>query len=179
MSNNPSIILAIAPGTHELGVAVINNAELLYYGVKTVSKRKNPLTVLEIVSSQIRNLIKKYRPDYLAIKAVVIRQKSYALLAIVAEQIKAIAKELNLLICEYASISVRKRLCETGRATRRETAEVLTKRFPELKRFFLRTTKWERDYYGNLFDAVAVGIISEEDLTAESKASKEAETINS
>lgn len=177
MSNKSSIILAVAPGTRELGVAVLRGGELLFYGVKTVSNRKNPQAILETVSHQIRRAVKKYRPKHLATERIIIRQNSYALLAVVAEQIKAIAKESDLPIYEYAPATVRKRLCETGRSTRRETAETLALRFPELKRYYLRVTKWERDYYGNLFDAVAVSIVCEEDLT-EGEASKQSERNN-
>lgn len=167
MSNISSTILAIAPGTRELGVAVINNTELLFYGVKTVNNRKNPQIILEAISNQIRNLIKKYHPTHLAISKIIIKQNSYALLSVVADQVKAIAKELNLLISEYAPVTVRKCFCETGRATRRATAEVLASRFPELKRYAFRITKSECDYYGNLFDAVAVGVICNNDLAAQ------------
>ena len=146
MPHNQSIILAVDPGSRELGVAVIRGGELLFYGVKTVSNRQNPQTILEAISSHIRNLIKKYRPARLAIEKIFIRQNSYALPAVVAEQIKATAGEADLPIDEYAPASVRKRLCQTGRATKRETAEILTERFPELKRYYLRTTKWEIDY---------------------------------
>ncbi len=165
MSNNQSTILAVAPGTRELGVVVIQKGELLFYGVKTITNRKNPQIILEAISNHFRNLVKKYRPDYLAVKEIIIKQNSYQLLAVVAEQIKAVAKESNLPIYEYASRNVRWRLCQPGRSTKHETAETLTARFPELKRYYLRTTKGERDYYGNLFDAVAIVVICEEDLT--------------
>jgi len=165
MSNISTTILAIAPGTRELGIAVIQNAELLFYGVKTINNRKNPQMILEAISNQIRNLVKKYRPTHLAIEKIITKQSSYALLAVAADQIKSVAKELNLLISEYLAATVRKQLCQTGRATKRETVEVLTTSFPELKRYALRTTKWECDYYGNLFDAVAVGVICEEVVT--------------
>ncbi len=159
-------ILAVDPGCREFEIAVLRGGELLFYGVKTVTNRKNPQTTLETVSSHIRNLIRKYRPSHLAIKKVFIRQNNYALLAVVAEQIKAIAKESNLPVDEYASASVRQRICRTLRATRRGTAELLAERFPELKRYYLRITKWERDYYGNLFDAVAFAAVCEENLKA-------------
>lgn len=164
MPNHFSTILAVDPGSRELGVAVLRGRELLYYAVKTVSNRKNPQIVLEAVSGQIRSLVKKYRPAHLAIKKIFISQSNHALLAVVAEQIKAISKEANLPISEYAPVSVRKRLCPTKRATKRETAAVLAVRFPELKRYYLRTAKWEIDYYGSLFNAVAIGIICAEDL---------------
>ena len=177
MSNNESIVLAVDPGCRELGVAVIRGGELSFYGVKTGSSRKSPQLILEAVSNHLRNLIKKFRPSHLAIEKILVRQNSYALVAVVAEQIKATAGEANLPIDEYAPASVRRRLCQTGRATRRETAEVLAERFPELKRYYPRQTKWERDYYGNLFDAVAVGVICEEDLKT-SEPPKPNETIN-
>ena len=176
MSNFSSTVLAVDPGCRELGVAVLRGKELLFYRVKTISNRKNPAMVLETISSHLRNLIKIHRPDYLTIKKVFIRQNSYALLSVVAEQIKATARESNLPIREYAPRSVRKRLCQTGRATRREMAAVLAARFPELKGYYLRTTKSERDYYGNLFEAVALGVICGEDLR-ESEASTGAKLL--
>lgn len=164
MSNHSSTVLAIDPGSRELGIAVLRGGELLFYGVKTVNNRKSPQMILETISHHIRNLIKKYRPSHLTIKKIVFKQNSYALLAVAAEQIKATAEETNLPVDEYSPVNIRKRLCQTGRATRRATAAILAERFPELKRFYLRTTKWECDYYGNLFDAVAVAVICEEDL---------------
>lgn len=164
MWNNSSTILAVDPGTRKLGVAVLCGNELLFYGVKTVTNRKNPLLVLETISSYIRILLKKYRPTYLAIEKMFVTQKNSSLLVVAAEQIKATAKEANLPIYEYAPSTVRKRLCQSGRATKRETAEILAERFPELKRYYQRTAAWERDYYGNLFDAVAIGVVCAEDL---------------
>ena len=164
MPKNLSTILAVDPGTRKLGVAVLRGGELLFYGVKTVTNRKNPIAVLETVSAYIRNLLKKYRPTMLAVEKMFVTQKNTALLVVVAEQIKAVAKEEELPVDEYAPSTVRKRLCQTGRATKRETAQVLAARFPELNRYYRRTAAWERDYYSNLFDAVAVGVVCEEDL---------------
>ena len=164
MPNSQSTILAIDPGTRELGVAVLRGGELLFYGVKTVTNRRNPLIVLETISSYFRRLLERYHPTTLAIEKMFITQKNSALLVVAAEQIKAVAKENNLPVYEYAPTSVRKRLCHTGRATKRETAAVLADRFPELQRYYRRTKAWEIDYYSNLFDAVAVGVVCAEDL---------------
>lgn len=164
MSKKSSTILAIDPGSRELGFAVLSGTSLLYYGVKTVTDRKNPVRVLETVSGFIRSLIKKYRPTEFAIEKTFVSQKNSALLTVVAEQLKTVAKDAQLPIYEYAPKTIRKRLCQTGKATKREAAEVVTKRFPELKRYFTRTDKWERDYYSNLFDAVAVALMCINDL---------------
>lgn len=157
-------ILAVDPGTRELGVSILRGKELLFYNVKTVTNRKNPLAALEVIAAYIRNIIKKYRPDVLSIEKIFITQKNSALLVVSADQVKAVAKEAELEIYEYAPSTIRKRLCQTGRATKREAAKVLTARYPELKRYYERTARWELDYYANLFDAVAVGVICAEDL---------------
>jgi crossover junction endodeoxyribonuclease RuvC len=167
MTKNRPIILAFDPGTHELGYAVLRGAELLFYGVKTVTNRNCPLGVLETVSGCARDLVQKYRPSILAVEKMFVTQKNSALLVVVAEQLKAVAKEAALPICEYAPKVVRKRLCRSGKATKRETAGVLADRFPELRRYYRRTSRWEMDYYGNLFDAVAVGLICHEELAGE------------
>ncbi len=166
MPNNTSTILAVDPGTRELGVAVIKRGELLFYAVKTVTNRKNPMAVLETINGYIRNLLEKHRPARLAIEKMFLTQKNSALLFVAAEQIKAAAKEANLPIHEYAPSAVRKRLCRNGRATKREAAAVIADRFPELNRYYQRTAAWELDYYSNMFDAVAVGMVCEEDLKA-------------
>lgn len=164
MPDQSQTILAVDPGTRELGVSILCGQELLFYNVKTVMNRKNPLAALDIIASYIRNLIKKYRPDALSIEKMFVTQKNSALLVVAAEQVKAVAGESELQIYEYAPSTVRKRLCQTGRATKREAAKVLTARYPELKRYFERTARWELDYYANLFDAVAVGVVCADDL---------------
>ena len=162
--NTSSTILAIDPGTRELGFAVLAGEELLYYGVKTVTNRKSPSQVLEIVSGFIKKLIESYNPSILAIEKMFVTQKNSALLAVVAEQVKALAREYGLLIFEYAPSSLRKRLCQTGRATKREAARILSLRYSELARYYNRTRMWEQDYYANLFDAIAVGVTCRQDF---------------
>jgi Holliday junction resolvasome RuvABC endonuclease subunit len=169
MLQKSSTILAVDPGSRELGVAVLGKGgELLFYGVKTVTSRKNPILVLETVIGYIRASLEKFRPDVLAIEKMFITQKNSALLAVVAEQIKVVARGANLEIREYAPTAIRKRLCRSGRATKREAARVLTTRYPELERFYVRTRAWERDYYANMFDAVAVGAVCLDELINES-----------
>jgi hypothetical protein len=53
---------------------------------------------------------------------------------------------------------VRKLICNSGRATKRETAIVVAQRFPELRPYLEQKTKWETLYYANMFDAVALAL---------------------
>ncbi len=164
MSQPNPIILSVDPGTREVGFALFNGAELLYYGVKTVTNRTSPGSVLETVTAFIKSLIEKYQPTTLAIEKMFITQKNSALLAVVAQQVKAVAKESNISIWEQAPSFIRKRICKSGRATKREAAKVIAERYPELVRYYNRTRHWEIEYYSNLFNAVAIGLICLEDL---------------
>jgi Holliday junction resolvasome RuvABC endonuclease subunit len=162
-TQNSPVILAIDPGTRELGFAVLQGETLLYYGVKTVTNRKAPSQVLETISGFIKGLIEKYDPSTLAIEKMFITQKNSALLYVAAEQVKAVAGEGKISIWEQSPSAIRKRLCHTGKATKREVAKLIADRYPELARYYNRTQHWEIEYYSNLLDAVAVGLVCLED----------------
>src|SRR5438876_9828032 len=61
-------ILAIDPGTREMGVAVLDGSELEYYAVKTITDRKSPSAILLQGSQIVYRLISLHRPKILAIE---------------------------------------------------------------------------------------------------------------
>jgi|ERR1051325_3252919 crossover junction endodeoxyribonuclease RuvC len=166
MHTNPIKILAIDPGTKEIGIAMLSDGELLYYGVKTIRTRSSPGEVLKQAQYIISRLIADYEPQYLAIEKTFMIQKSAALLTIVADEIKATAKREGLTVFEYAPLAVRKMICKSGKATKKGVAKVIALRFPELTRYVERQTKWETLYYAKLFDAVAVGLVCFDELSS-------------
>lgn len=157
-------ILAIDPGTRQLGVAVFSGEELLYYAVKTIRRRGSASEILRQVRQVVSRLIADYKPQSLAIEKMFLIQKSAALLNVTADEIKAVAKAEGLAIYEYAPTVVRKIICNTGRATKKEAAKVIVSMYPELTRFLQQRTKWEELYYANMFDAVGVGLAAHMEL---------------
>jgi crossover junction endodeoxyribonuclease RuvC len=151
-------ILAIDPGTREMGVALLDGKTLLYYGVKTIRGQRNPAEVLRRIQEITGGLIERFRPDCLAIEKMALIQKSASLLVVSAEEIKATARQHGLPVYEYAPTTVRKVICSGGRATKQETANVIARRFPELRSYLEQKTKWETLYYANMFDAVALAV---------------------
>lgn len=158
MLTNQTKILAIDPGTREIGVAVLENEELIYYGVKSIKNRKRPQHVLQEAARIINGLINTYRPSILAIEKTFLIQKSGSLLIVVADEIKATGQAGGLAIYEYAPTLVRKLICNTGKATKREVAKMLASCYPHLTRYLVQRSKWEELYYANMFDAIAVGL---------------------
>jgi Holliday junction resolvasome RuvABC endonuclease subunit len=157
-------ILAIDPGTKTTGVAVLENDELLYYGVKTIRRPKSPQEVLLEAGRIVMNLIDFYQPTILAIEKPFLVQKSASLLIVLVEEMKVVGQRVGLRVFEYPPTFVRKRLCQSGRATKHETAVFVAQRYPELSRLLHRTSLFEQRYYSHVFDAVAVGIICSEEV---------------
>src|SRR5438067_12627450 len=76
-------ILAIDPGTKEIGVAVLFGLALRYYAVKTIKRRQPPHALLAEISRYITSLINEYHPEALAIEKTFLIQKSAVLLNVV------------------------------------------------------------------------------------------------
>jgi len=158
-------ILAIDPGTREIGVALLSGRELLYYGVKTIKKRGSAGEILSQVRQILSRLIADYEPRNLAIEKTFLAHKSAALLNVAADEIKAVARAQGLEIKEYAPTLVRKIICQTGKATKKEAARIIAAQYPELARYLEQRTKWETLYYANMFDAIAVGLVCYQEIT--------------
>jgi crossover junction endodeoxyribonuclease RuvC len=161
---NQNRILAIDPGTKEIGIAVLEDGKLIDYAVKTVRDRSTAQRILTHIATISQDLITKYNPRYLAIEKMFVIQKSAALLSVAAEEIKGVAKSNGLSVHEYAPSTVRKFVCQSGSATKRDVAQVVAVRYPELARHLNARNKWEEKYYSNIFDAVAVGLICYDEL---------------
>jgi crossover junction endodeoxyribonuclease RuvC len=160
-------ILAIDPGTREIGIAVLDLDELVYYAIRTIQDRRTAQGILRQASQFMTDLIATYQPHYLAIEKMFIVQKSAALLSVVAEELKAVARNAGLPIFEHSPTAVRKFLCNSGKATKQDVAKVVVRRYPELARHLTTQTKWEQKYYANIFDAIAVGLRCQSEIANE------------
>ena len=152
-------ILCIDPGTREMGIAVLEDTELIYYGVRTL-KKKRPASVL---LRETRRIISRLIDDY-GIKRLIIektffnRNKNVSNLIVMADEIKALAKKRKLKVTEYAPKTVRKSICQDGKATKREVSKVISARYPELNIYLTQDRKWKVKYWQNCFDAIALGL---------------------
>lgn len=152
-------VLAIDPGTHYIGVAVLDGTKLAYYGVKTLSKRKSPHDVLTEGRKVIRSLIDDFAPRTLAVeKTFFANNRNSALLNVFAGEIVTVGKRKKLKIILLAANVVRKEICGNGWATKRDVAQEICRRFPELMPYLSSDRKWKERFYFNMFDAVALGV---------------------
>ena len=152
-------ILAIDPGTRYIGVAVLDCTKLVYYGVKTLSRQKSPHDILTEGRRVIRNLIDDFKPDILAVeKTFFANNRNSALLNVFADEIVAIGKRKRMAVISLAANVVRKAICDNGWATKRDVAQEICRRVPELLPYLSSDRRWKEEFYLNMFDAVALGI---------------------
>ena len=163
-------ILAIDPGTKEMGMAVLDENELLDYGVKTLRRGPNgDKDILNQVEKIITRLITQNKPDVLVIeKNLFSHIKQNYLLTMVVATIRNTAKRLKIKVKEYAPNTIRKQVCGDGYATKREVARAIALKFPELKVYLDPGKKWKERYWQNIFDAVAVGLTYLKSLNGQS-----------
>ncbi len=90
-------ILAIDPGTHYIGIAVLDGTKLAYHGVKTLSRRKSPHDILAEGRKVIRELIDDLNPTTLAVeKTFFANNRNSALLNVFADEIVAIGRRKKI-----------------------------------------------------------------------------------
>jgi len=160
MIKNNSKILAIDPGTREMGIAFIDGGKLIYHGVKIIKKRKSPHEVLKEGRKIVLRLIKDFKPKTLVLeKAFFANNRSVALLNVFVDEIKAIGRRKRLKVMSLAPSTVKKAICGNGRASKREVARVIVSKYPELKVYLTQDRAWKELYHQNMFDAVALGMM--------------------
>jgi crossover junction endodeoxyribonuclease RuvC len=154
-------ILAIDPGTREMGVALLQDRELIYHGVKTIKKGLTPHEKLKKGRKTVLRLITDFKPDVLVVEnTFFVSNKNAALLNVFADEIKTIGKRKGLRVVSFAPNTVKKSICGNGRASKAEVARVVISRFPELKVFLTQDRAWKERYHQNMFDAVALGMLA-------------------
>jgi Holliday junction resolvasome RuvABC endonuclease subunit len=152
-------ILAIDPGTREMGVALLQDKELIYHGVETINKRLSPHEKLKEGRRIVLRLITDFRPRILAYEKTFIgRNRRASLLNVFGDEIRAIGERKGLHVVTFAPNTVKKFICGNGHASKKEVAKAIISTFPELKVYLTQDRAWKERYHQNMFDAVALGI---------------------
>ena len=152
-------ILAIDPGTREMGIAVIERDRLLYSAVEIFRKLPSPQDRLRQVRSAVARLVRDFRPSALAIEKTFIgRNRNAALLNVLVDEIVTLGKRKGLTVVALAPAAVKKVVAGDGWATKEEVAHAVAARFPKLRVYLPPDRSWKRRRQLNMFDAIAVGI---------------------
>ncbi len=158
----PAIVIAVVPGTRSLGIAVFNGLELMYYGIKEASKhrlRHTPHSRAREAVRAVEQVIHKYQPSHFVTLNLNPVQRLSAKLPIISKEIERAARHFRLTLGTYERTEIRKHLCPGGRATRQVVAIHLSVLYPELSRYTIGVSCWQRLYYARMLDAVTAGYV--------------------
>jgi Holliday junction resolvasome RuvABC endonuclease subunit len=154
-------ILAIDPGTRLMGVAFLDDGKLVYHAVKVIARGKSPQETLQRAKAVILRLINDLDPQLIAAeKTFFSRNRNTALLNVLFDEIRSIARRRGLQFVSFAPSTIKKFTCGNGRASKKEVATVVVARFPELKVFLTADRAWKERFFQNAFDAIAIGIMA-------------------
>jgi Holliday junction resolvasome RuvABC endonuclease subunit len=150
-------ILAIDPGTKNIGFALLDNGELIHFGVKSVPQMMPSCEILKRGKRIIVRLIDDFRPNFLAVeKTYFANNKDTVLLNTFTKVIQKIGKRKGLMVSCIAINTVRKVICGNGAASKDDVARVIVSKYVELKPYLTSNRKWKERYFQNMFDAIAI-----------------------
>ena len=159
MNSSQNIILAIAPGKRELGIAVFAGIDLVYASVKTIRHGKSRKFLHEEIAEILEKLFKGFQVKTVVTKAISQYQKRSPDLETIVELIKFESAQKELQVAEVTLEEIKSALCESEKATEKKAFETLLTFYPELCQYWNRPNKWQNDYYAFLLSALAVGAV--------------------
>lgn len=159
MHSSSRVILAIAPGKREFGIAVFVGTDLTYASVKTL--RKDPLkkSLFESITGMLQKIFENFSIEIVVVKAISQYQKLSPDLDKIIKRIKFEGQRKNLPVVEVSIEQIKAVLGNGEKITEKRAFEALIESYPELEKYRNRPNKWQNDYYAFLFSAVAVGVV--------------------
>jgi crossover junction endodeoxyribonuclease RuvC len=172
----PLRTLALDPGAREMGYAVLERNDLLYFGIHTFKGRHSLEEFVAEARSLLDRLIESFDPQIFAIEQTRFkRSRRPRRVHEIVEALRAYAETRGLVTLAYTPTSVKLALAGDGNATKRQVAAILaTQWYPFLDKYFRRDLRSQEQYWQNMFDAVALGILGYEDVSKRRLAAKAA-----
>ena len=152
-------LLSIDPGHREIGYAHFDGDELVDYGVKSLRRHRPKKNSLNILKAVMERFLTEKSPSVIAIEKNSFAHINQNLPVMqVIRAIHRIAEKNNISIVEFAPNTIKKEVCNDGRAIKREVAKFICARYPELIAYRDSDKAWRERFYSNMFDAIACGL---------------------
>jgi Holliday junction resolvasome RuvABC endonuclease subunit len=162
----PLRTLALDPGTREMGYAVLESTDLLYFGVHTFPHRCSARRLCTEGQRFVQGLLDAYAPQLFVIeKTWYAKSTRSTRLHVFVDTMEDFAHQQGLVVRAYTPRKVKKMLCGRGDATRRDLAETLIRqRYHFLAKYLQRDVRTRDTYWQSMFDAVALGLTGYEEV---------------
>lgn len=130
-------ILGIDPGTATTGFGIIqtskksSNFSLLDFGVISTKKNLTDAERLEILSGDLKKIIKKYRPETVGVEKLFLtnNQKTAMTVSQARGVVLLVCQQHKLPIYEFTPLQVKNFICGYGKAGKKQVQFVVQKTF--------------------------------------------------
>jgi Holliday junction resolvasome RuvABC endonuclease subunit len=151
-------ILSLDPGLRDLGYAVLAGRRVVAASVlplRSVPRSQRLGAVREFLLTQFR----AHRPRTLVVEHIPKRPlDTLAGLPALGRLLGRLAQQRRMKLVTYSARTVRGSVVGDGWADKREAAETIAGKFPDLRVHLTQDRKWKERYWQNMFDAVALGL---------------------
>ena len=159
MPRRPQRVLAIDPGTREMGVAVLQGDDLLCHSVEVFTRRASRRKILADGRAKVLRLLEDFRPAVVVIeKTLFPKEGTTTILHVFTATIVAIVNRKRLPVVQFSPSTVKKAVCGYGHADKGEVARAVVAHFPELTAYLRQDRKWKDRFQANRFDAIAIAL---------------------
>ena len=162
MSIKPTRILALDPGTKEMGYVLLEGDSLVRYGVRNITKR------LDKTQSKGKfpgiDLIESYKPNMVILGKLTHPERNInTMLKNFTNQIKRFVLRKGIEVQEIEPTAARKFLIKDRRPTKMNAAALITAAYPELSAYLPQKGRilWTHKdlYWMNMFDALTLALV--------------------
>ena len=158
MFQESSSILAVNPGTKYLGLAVFQNTDLIYWGVK-VLKGKWSESKTRNTEIALGDLINRYHVDTIVLKKLHSSRTSKNLNRLV-RSIEILAKQKGMRLYRYSLDDIKQSLAGGMKVNKMAVAGIVTAHYPFLAHELKSEKKHKHPYFVRMFEAIAAGILA-------------------
>ncbi len=145
-----------------MGIAFLDDGKLVYHAVQVIAKGNSPQQTLQRAKDAVLRFVNDMEPEVIAVERTFFSQnRNAALLNVLFDELRGIARRKKLGFVSYAPASVKKFITGNGWASKKEVATVMVARFPELKPYLHQATASAERFHQNMFDACSLAIMTE------------------
>lgn len=152
--------LGISTNTRLVGMAIINNGELVTYGVRLHKSPWMPAKASQIITT-LEPCVRQYSINRV-ILSIPPKHRQTNEFRYLTEQLQHFFLSHNVEVLLESTQSLQAFLKEKSRKTKKKIMRAIAERFPELKMYYEREMRNKHRYYFKLFEAVGIAILFEQ-----------------
>jgi hypothetical protein len=156
-------VLSLSFSNNRLAYAVFRHGQLDYYAGKTLRQFRTARSRNRGMLSILNLLVAVHKIDQIALPSLNKQQRRSSDLRTLYRTVFRYCLDRRLKLIVLDPVQMRRRLIGSARPTIANLRQRLIEFFPELKRYALTGSDWERRYYRHVFTGIGCGLIATDD----------------